>query len=127
MNERHEQQFALKIAQRLNDGARDLSTETAGRLTAARNLALAHQKQPVAQTAFATLGAYIFPEPMRFRQMLVSSVLFLSLTAFSAFWMADREINEMSVIDSELLADELPIGAFADQGFSTWLKRTSSE
>ncbi|MDR1162820.1 MAG: DUF3619 family protein [Candidatus Accumulibacter sp.] len=127
MNERHEQQFALKLAQRLNYSLRDLPAETTGRLAAARKLALAHQKQLVAQTAFAALGAYFLPDNTRVRQMLVSSLLFLSVSVCSAFWMADQEIREMSAIDSELLADELPIGAFTDQGFSTWLKRASSE
>jgi hypothetical protein len=127
MNERHEKEFALKIAQRLDHGLRALPAETTGCLAAARKLALARQKQPVAQTAFATLGAYFFPDGALVRQMLVSSFIFLGLAAFSAFWLADREIAEMSLIDRELLADELPIGAFTDQGFSTWLKRVSSE
>jgi hypothetical protein len=125
MNERHEKEFAMKIAQRLNHGLRALPTETTDCLAAARHLALVHQKQPVA--LFTTLGVYFFPDGALVRQMLVSSFIFFGLAAFSAFWLADREIAEMSLIDRELLADELPIGAFTDQGFSTWLKRAPSE
>jgi hypothetical protein len=46
---------------------------------------------------------------------------------FSTFWLADQRVSELSAIDSALLANDLPMGAFTDKGFDTWLKRASSD
>ena len=43
-----------------------------------------------------------------------------------AYWQADRSIAELEVIDSALLADDLPIAAFTDRGFDAWLKSSAS-
>lgn len=123
----NEDQFALKIVRCLNQGLRDLHPETTARLAAARKLALVRQKQFSCWSLFTAVGKYIFPDDLPAWRMLCSFMLLLSIAVCSAFWVADREISEMSAIDSELLADELPIGVFADKGFDLWIKRSLSE
>lgn len=125
MNELH---FAYKVRQHLNRGLQDVSPETAGRLAAARMAALAHQKQAESQSILAAAGGFAqfrFGE-LRIKQSIVAlALLFCAL--YSTYWVADQRVNELGDLDSALLSDDLPLGAFTDKGFAAWLKTTSSE
>lgn len=125
MNELH---FAYKIRQQLNLGLHDLRPEVAGRLSNARQAALDCQKQAVSQSVLATAGGFVQHrlENMRFKQVFTALTLFLSVV-FSTFWLADQRVTELGAIDSALLADDLPIGAFTDKGFDAWLKSASPD
>lgn len=125
MNELH---FIFKLRQHLNRGLYELRPETSDRLAAARQNALARQKQATRQSVLATAGGYFqiqFENP-RVKQILAA--LALAACAITAsFWIADQRVNELSEIDSALLADELPVSAFIDKGFSEWLKQASPQ
>jgi len=125
MNELH---FAYKVRQLLNRGLHELRPETAARLATARKKALACQRQAVNQSVLASAGSFVQYHfgNLHIRQVLAGLLLLLGLV-FSAFWMADQRVNELGAVDSALLADDLPIGAFTDKGFDTWLKRGSSQ
>lgn len=125
MNELH---FAYKVRQLLNRGLHELRPETTARLAAARKNALSCQRQTVNQSVLATVGSFVQHhfDNLHIKQALAALVLLLGLV-FSAFWMADERVNELGAVDSALLADDLPIGAFTDKGFDTWLKRGSSQ
>lgn len=125
MNEQH---FAYKVRQHLNLGLHELSPDTVGRLANARQNALAHQKQVVSQSVLATAGSFVqyHYDNLRIKQVFAALAL-LMCVIFSTFWMADRQVSELGDIDSALLADDLPIGAFTDKGFDAWLKRDSLE
>lgn len=125
MNELH---FAYKVRQHLNVGLHDLHPETASRLVAAREKALASQKRTANQSALATAGSFVMHQfdNLRFKQILATLVLVLCVV-FSSFWMADQRVNEQSDVDSALLADDLPIGAYTDTGFNAWLRSTSPQ
>jgi len=124
----NELQFANKIRQHLNRGLYVLHPETTSRLAAARQSALACQKQTASQSVLATAGHFVqFQfENLHLKQILFSLALLISVVC-GAFWAADSRIAELSAIDSALLTDELPIGAFTDKGFDAWLKRAASE
>lgn len=125
MNEQH---FAYKIRQHLNRGLHVLQPETTDRLAAARGRALAHQKQLVGQTLLASVGGFVQSQfdNLRLKQALSALALLLCVVS-SAYWIADQRVTELGELDSALLADELPISAFTDQGFDAWLKRDSSQ
>lgn len=125
MNELH---FAYKVRQLLNRGLHELRPETTARLAAARKNALACQRQAVNQSVLATAGSFVqyHFDNLHIKQVIAGLILLLGLV-FSAFWMADQRVNELGAFDSALLADDLPIGAFTDKGFDTWLKRGSSQ
>ncbi len=125
MNEEH---FAYKVRQHLNRGLQELSPETLERLAAARQEALFCQKQTASQSVLATAGSFVqyHYDNLRIKQVLTALALFLCVI-FSTYWMAERDVDELGAIDSALLADDLPIGAFTDKGFDAWLKRGSSE
>jgi hypothetical protein len=125
MNEEH---FAYKVRQHLNRGLHELSPETLERLAAVRQEALACQKQPASQSVLATAGSFVqyHYDNLRIKQILTALALLLCVI-FSTYWMAERDVDELGAIDSALLADDLPIGAFTDKGFDAWLKRGSLE
>jgi len=125
MNEQH---FAYKVRQHLNRGLHDIRPETLDRLAAAREMALARHQQAVAHPVLATAGG-IFSfrfESLRISQLLAALAL-LVCTLYSAFWVADQRVQELGNIDSAILSDELPLGAFTDKGFAAWLNSSSSE
>ena len=125
MNEQH---FAYKVRQHLNRGLHDLRPGTIDRLAAARQNALNHQKQTVSQSVLATAGgfAHHYFDNLHFKQAFAALLLLLGVV-FSTYWIADQRIAELSDIDSALLSDDLPIGAFTYKGFDTWLNRSSPE
>lgn len=125
MNEQH---FAYKIRQHLNRGLHQLPPQTTDRLAAARERALAHHRQLVGQTLLASVGGFVQSQfdNLRLKQALSALALLLFVVS-SAYWIADQRVTELGEIDSALLADELPISAFTDQGFDAWLKRDSSQ
>lgn len=124
----NEQYFTFKVRQQLNRGLHELRPETIARLAAAREGALAHQKQFVSQSMLAAVGSFAHHhfDNLRIKQVLTALVLLLCVV-FTAFWIADQRVTELGKLDSALLADELPISAFTDKGFDAWLKRTSSQ
>ncbi|MDR2112401.1 MAG: DUF3619 family protein [Candidatus Accumulibacter sp.] len=124
MNER---QFAYTVRQHLNRGLRDLPPGTLERLSAARQAALARRKQTAAHPLLAAAG-HLFSfrsSHLRFSQTL-AAVALLAGAFWSTVWMADQRVQELGNIDSAILSDELPIGAFTDKGFAAWLDSKSS-
>jgi hypothetical protein len=120
--------FGYKIRQRLNRGLHELSPETTARLAAARQSALACQKQTVSQSVLATVGGFVQSQfdSLHVRQLFTALALFIGVIS-SVYWLADQRATELGAIDSALLTDELPISAFTDQGFDAWLKRASPQ
>ena len=125
MNEQH---FAHKIRQHLNRGVHDLRPETLDRLAVARAAALACQKQAVTNPVLATAGnifSFSFSN-LRVSQIL-AAITVLLCAFYSTYWIADQRVQELGQIDSAILSDDLPIGAFTDKGFAAWLNSTASE
>ncbi len=124
----NEQFFAYRVRQHLNRSLHELSPRITDRLAASRELALAAQRQSVSVSLLATAGSFFhyYLDGLRSKQVLTSIALFLCVV-FSTFWLADQRVAELGAIDSALLADELPIGAFTDKGFHTWLRDAGSE
>ena len=124
----NDEYFGYKIRQHLNRGLHELRPETTARLAAARESALACQRQTVSQSVLATVGGFVQSQfdNLRVKQLLAALALLVGVV-FSAYWVADERVTELGEIDSALLADELPISAFTDQGVDAWLKRASPQ
>lgn len=125
MNELH---FAHRVRQQLNSGLHDLPPSTLGRLQAARELALAHQKIAVHQSVLAAAGSFLHRQfdQLHLKQVLAALALVTGIATYT-YWHADESIAELGAIDSALLADDLPIGALTDKGFDAWLKSSSPQ
>ncbi|MDR2614710.1 MAG: DUF3619 family protein [Candidatus Accumulibacter sp.] len=124
LNEPH---FAYKVRQHLNLGLRELRPETLERLSAARQAALARQKRAIASPALATGGRSSFRLCYPCLSQTLAAVAFLLCAFYSTFWVADQCVQELCSIDSAILSDELPLGAFTDKGFAAWLDSKSAE
>ncbi len=125
MNEQH---FAHRIRQNLNRGLHDLRPETVERLAAARKAALARQKQTAAHPVLASAGNFfLFKFGSSRAQQFFAAFALLCCALYSTYWIADQRVQELGNIDSAILSDELPIGAFTDKGFAAWLNKSSSE
>ena len=120
--------FALKVTARLNESS--LSHDITERLRVAREQAvLARKKVLVLNTATTssfsggaiTLGGDGLNWANRIASALPLLALIAGLIAFNIIQMDDRA-RELADVDVQLLTDDLPPAAYADPGFSQYLK-----
>ncbi len=122
-----EHELARKIVQHLDRGTEQLEPGVRERLLAARRLALSqHREQTVAVTGLAWAGqlAARFAEQGNGVRYLVAVSMLVAALAGVIIWQNNGASNELAEIDSGLLTDELPINAYLDKGFDSWLKRS---
>lgn len=119
---------AKKVAALLDQAARNLDTGIAAKLLEARKEALAHyQEKPshawVPEWATSALGRITRPFGEHVILSLVMLAFLASLAGVVAWQSFAQQPSEIAEIDAALLADELPINAYLDKGFDSWLKR----
>lgn len=134
-NELH---FAYQVKRHLNESVRAIPADKADRLRAAREQALARQKQPAVASKLAGAGAIQVSgggvasisgaESGGFNgfewlaHLLPVAVLAAGLIGIS-YWHQNNRAQENADIDTQMLIDELPPSAYADKGFVAWIKR----
>lgn len=129
---RDEQEFANKIKGYLDESVRELKPGTLYRLQQARSRALdaLARSRSVAQTlhapALAGLPGSAWSSgktPWRSARLWIGVVL-IAATGFGyQQWLAYHRTSEMAELDALILASDLPIDAYLDKGFQTWLTR----
>ncbi len=131
----NEIKFANKIRRALNEGARlhgDRGTRIAERLRAARERAL--ERRRVAHepslawargTAGTVIGGFGGAGGFSLRLLLATALLVAGLAAIYV-GQQDQRAADVEEIDALLLTDDLPIDAYLDRGFDTWLKKVSA-
>ncbi len=122
----NEQQLGYRIRQTLNRGL-NVDGASLARLSAARELALAHQRAsaPSSWLAWAggVTGQFSTPRFLVSRVMLPALVLALGLFIVN-YWHQAQLAQENAEIDAQVLTGELPIDAYLDKGFDAWLRRS---
>jgi hypothetical protein len=122
----NENEFGRQIKQQLDRGL-DLGPPTLARLTHAREQAVARQRsaQPAIGAVWVdALVARLSGNPTATAGVAVASAaLVLALIGFQ-HWLRTPTVEEIAEIDAALLSSELPINAYLDKGFDTWLKRS---
>lgn len=131
----NEIKFTHKIRQALNEGARldgASGARIAARLRAAREQALTRRKLERApslawarNTAGGVIGGFGGFGGFSVRLLLPTALLVAGLIAIYSAQQAQRAAD-IEELDAQLLTDDLPIGAYLDRGFETWLKKVSS-
>jgi len=126
MNDQEE--FAKKITACLDRGTADLRAGTVYKLQQARARALARlSEQPVRATesriAHALAGGGTRGgSGVRRGAWLGFGVLLIAAAAFGyQQWQIYNQTREIAEIDVEILTSDLPIDAYVDRGFQTWL------
>lgn len=126
-NSRQIDELAAKITALLDQGTQELDSKTAEKLLTARKEALAHfQDAPQHALAPATAGRFgrlLEPFNHNFRAGFVLLALLASLAGFVAWQTFGQQGSEIAEIDEALLTDELPINAYLEKGFDSWVKR----
>ena len=128
----HEIKFANKIRQALNEGAR-VDARITERLRAAREQALLRRKphrEPALawapSTADGVVGGFGGLGGFSLRLLLPTALLIAGLVGIYS-WQQEQRAADAEELDAQLLTDVLPIDAYLDRGFETWLKKVSSE
>ena len=122
MNER---ELGYKIKQQL-DQALDLKPAALKRLKVAREQALARQRLSEPVFALAWVDAVVgrlSGNPASASIVLAGAALILGLIGVH-YWQQTPTVEEIEEIDAALLTSDLPINAYLDKSFDTWLKRS---
>lgn len=122
MNER---EFGYQIKQQL-DQALDLDAATLNRLRLAREQALARQRVTAPAFALAwadAIAGRLSVNPATAGAALAGAALILALIGIQ-YWQRTPTAEEIAEIDAALLSSDLPINAYLDKSFDTWLKRS---
>ena len=119
----------LKIRQALEQGSLGLDQRIAAKLEDARRLALDHQGISVKQVGFATAHASVggsFGHVILPNLRMLMALMALTLgTVGTYYWNGFEQADENEEVDSALLADDLPVDAYTDQGFQAWLEHSA--
>jgi hypothetical protein len=124
----NEHDVAKNIARQLNAGLGQMDETAVARLQAARKQALEKYRAP--QPVFGLAWAGGFQPHSRhtghthLRWWLSAGVLMLALLA-ALFWQSSQKNGDIADIDAALLSGDLPIHAYLDQEFDTWLDSSS--
>jgi Flp pilus assembly protein TadB len=124
-----ENELARRIASLLDESTSNIAAPAAERLAAARRQALLrHQPRPVSAWGWIlTTGGPQSGDGIGRNSLwaVVLAAALVSAIAIALNWHTTGTGSDIAEIDAQLLTDELPINAFLDQGFDSWLKRGS--
>jgi len=130
---KNEYEGTHKIRQGLEQSALNLDSSIVTRLERARNQALEQQKTAVAElnlvlvNVLAPISGRISSSLLPNTRMLVAMAALTLGIVGTYYWNAFDQADENEEVDSALLADELPVDAYTDQGFEAWLEHSSSQ
>lgn len=125
----HEHETAQKIARALDRSTREMGGDTVSKLVAARELALAGFR-PATGWKLAWAGSWSSRDSEQrpatgLRYALPIALLVMGLISIVYWHSGNGQSNELADLDVRLLTDDLPIDAYLDKGFDSWLKRQS--
>ena len=126
-------EFARKLTGYLDAGAAQLKAGTLYRLQQARGKALARLAEPAQASqghlarghAYAGAGRAGSPgSGARKSAWLWVGVVLIAAGAFGyQQWQVYQQTREIEELDVQILSSDLPIDAYLDRGFQTWLTR----
>jgi Protein of unknown function (DUF3619) len=126
--------FAKKITTYLDRGVAELKAGTAYKLQLARKAALDRLADPARQTSpqWALAGAGTGTVRGGYGYRLGAGfglALLLAVGGIFGYqqWQTYQQQRDIAETDAAILSSDLPIDAYLDQGFQTWLKRVSDE
>ncbi len=130
-----EADFGRRVGHLLNAQLQHIPADSRARLGAARRLALSRKKQTVMARVLARIPALQLqgfgtsmsqPATNRLWLMLALTALVLGLNMLYDTAL-HRHIHETAEIDAMVLSDELPLTAYVDEGFNSYLDLQEDE
>lgn len=116
-------ELARKLVQYLDDGVDRLEPRVRERLAAARRHALSRYRASATVFGLAVPGQVV--HWLADHRLVLAAAALVLATAGVFYWQSTRPSNGVTEIDLYLLTDDLPINAYLDKGFDSWLKRSS--
>lgn len=125
-----EQELGRHIGRHLDEGLAQLDEGTRTRLLAARKTALSRYQEahaPVGAWAWAgnAVGRVRSHHPQILRFAAGAVALVVALAGITYWQSSPGPASELADIDTRILTGDLPINAYLDKGFDSWLKRSS--
>ena len=131
-----ELEFAYEVRRALDESVAVLPAHTRERLIAARRLAVSHKKSEAHEFIFvqtsglAGFSGSHFTNPFNGRMSwlkragMVIPLLILVIGSLSIYqYEQQRRIHALADIDVAVLTDDLPLNAYLDHGFDTYLNK----
>jgi len=118
-----EDDLARRIVQRLDRNLNELPADIVTRLADARKRALRARVAPPSWRV--RLAALVGGHRMMLKVAL--PVAFLLVAAGAVFFLQTTASPDPFEVETALMHDELPIHAYTDPGFDTWLRNTSQD
>ena len=122
----NENELARRIVARLSRDLAELPASTVQKLQATRMAALAAYRPDKSLGGHSSAGnawiAWILGRGLTARLVLPAAIIVAGLTGLAYWQMSSHHEEEL---DTGLLAGELPIHAYTDPGFETWLKHSN--
>ena len=123
-----ETEIVKKIMGYLDHGAAELKAGTVYRLQLAREEALARFADPKRASGLALSGAgggtLGGRRPLFDARVWVGVLLIVGGVLYYQYWQSMQQVRELEQLDAAILASDLPIEAYLDGGFQTWLKHS---
>ena len=122
-----EKEFAKKVTMNLNWGLSQIDGDKLSKLRVAREKALANYVEPTVVANLATTSG----QTLNFSGWVRKPLFWLPIVAIAAaavtYNAMDDDIADDAggELDAKLLTGELPINAFLDKDFGSWVKESS--
>ena len=122
-----EKEFAKKVTMNLNWGLSQIDGDKLSKLRAAREKALTNYVEPAVVANLATTSG----QTLNFSGWVRKPLFWLPIVAITAaavtYNAMDDDIADDAggELDAKLLTGELPINAFLDKDFGSWVKESS--
>jgi hypothetical protein len=125
----NETEIVKKITGYLDRGAAGLKAGTVYRLQLAREEALARFADPKRASELALSGAGGGTlgggrHPLADARVWVGVLLIVGGVLYYQYWQSMQHVGEIEQLDAAILSSDLPIEAYLDGGFQTWLKHS---
>ena len=119
----NEDDVARRVADRLEQRLSELPTTVTGRLADIRRRALSLARTPA--PVHVRLGHWVAGH--RLMVGVALPALFLLVAIGTMFYLQGIAEPDQLDVETALLGGELPLHAYTDPGFDTWLRRSSHE
>ena len=128
MDNNQDKDFAQKITHTLNWGLSRIEDHKLTRIRAGRQRAMAAYREPVTILGLVTVSGRTLDSSNWIRKPLFWLPIFVVVAAIATFSLSGNDdiYDETGgELDAQLLTGELPINAFLDKDFGSWVKESS--
>ena len=124
----NDEEFAKNIARSLNGGLARISDENLAKLRAGRQKAMEKYRAPIRILGLVTVSGQVLDVSSWARNPLfwVPAIAIAASIALATLNGADDGYDDVGEIDAKLLTGELPIDAFLDKDFGSWVKESAN-